>query len=526
MSAPPPGTIDAVIYGGTRFWKAASASTGATTVSYSFLTSTPSYYPAGWTEWKGMTPFTAAQQAATQDILSMVSSVANIRFVQTAQTATSAGDITFGNAKNTSATGWAYGPGVKMGGDVWISSSKAGYDAPVVGTKSYFAILHELGHALGLKHTGDYGDGEGPFLPKAQDNEQYTVMSYNLHPGMGSVRPATLQLYDIAALQYLYGANMSYQAGDTVYRFAGTKDLIATYWDGGGIDTFDASGETATVCIDLNDGAFSSIGLCGTKAAKNNIAIAYGAEIENATGGAGNDTLTGNALDNVLRGGAGNDTITGGKGNDTIDGGSGTDKAVYSDIRAHYTVSVLDDGIRITHSGDGSDVVRNVEQFSFADGTFTLDQLRPVPPVASLPPAPTAPSPTPVPVPAPDATVLTGTAASELTTGTKGADIFLSSAGNDRLSTPLDGACDLFVFSKGFQGDRIFNFELGIDKLDLTSFGIDSLGDGRLSLAQGGSGVQLDLGGGDKIVLNGISMTDLLKHDVLVPHDQGYFLTA
>ena len=48
-------------------------------------------------------------------------------------------------------------------------------------------------------------------------------------------------------------------------------------------------------------------------------------DVENVTGGAGDDTITGSALDNVLDGGAGIDTISGGLGNDTIRGGAGND---------------------------------------------------------------------------------------------------------------------------------------------------------------------------------------------------------
>jgi VCBS repeat-containing protein len=54
------------------------------------------------------------------------------------------------------------------------------------------------------------------------------------------------------------------------------------------------------------------------------------ANIENATGGSGNDTLTGTATVNVLSGGAGNDTIVGGAGNDTLNGDAGNDTFAYT----------------------------------------------------------------------------------------------------------------------------------------------------------------------------------------------------
>ena len=72
------------------------------------------------------------------------------------------------------------------------------------------------------------------------------------------------------------------------------------------------------------------------------------ANVENVTGGGGNDTLTGNAANNVLIGGAGNDTLTGGAGNDTLTGGAGNDVAVFDGALQNFTfgglntISVLD----------------------------------------------------------------------------------------------------------------------------------------------------------------------------------------
>src|SRR5262249_59480009 len=84
--------------------------------------------------------------------------------------------------------------------------------------------------------------------------------------------------------------------------------------------------QTVPVTIDLNEGAFSSIGVKdGGGAVKYNVAIAYGAHIENAVGGSGNDLLVGNDLANELDGNGGKDTLAGGDGNDTLAGGSGSD---------------------------------------------------------------------------------------------------------------------------------------------------------------------------------------------------------
>ncbi|BCZ57589.1 hypothetical protein SL267_22060 [Serratia marcescens] len=113
---------------------------------------------------------------------------------------------------------------------------------------------------------------------------------------------------DIAAIQKPYGANMNTRTGDTVYGFnsnTGRDFLTATadngkpvnfaVWDAGGNDTLDFSGYSQQQMINLNDGAFSSVG-GGTQ----NVAIARGAIIENAIGGSGRDLIIGNDQDTLL----------------------------------------------------------------------------------------------------------------------------------------------------------------------------------------------------------------------------------
>ena len=150
-------------------------------------------------------------------------------------------------------------------------------------------------------------------------------MSYTTAPAMSDVEPSSLMLYDIAALQYLYGANTSYKAGNDLWRWNANETFRYCIWDGGGIDTLDASNQARRVIIDLNPGTFSSLGSYKGGDAIDNLSIAYNCWIENANGGSGNDTITGNQLNNRIDGGGGNDTITGGDGNDTLLGGAGND---------------------------------------------------------------------------------------------------------------------------------------------------------------------------------------------------------
>lgn len=211
------------------------------------------------------------------------------------------------------------------------------------GDRGAFVLLHEIGHALGLDHPGSY-NGSAQYTKDAeyrQDTQQYTVMSYFNAGSDGSGAAhltaqgfhyaATPLLHDIAAIQAIFGADMTTRADNTVYGFNSTagsavfdfsanRNPVLAIWDAGGVDTINASSFSTHQVINLGDGTYSSIG-----ALKKNVAIAYGALIENAVGGKGNDKITGNAADNRLTGASGRDTITGASGDDALFGCGGND---------------------------------------------------------------------------------------------------------------------------------------------------------------------------------------------------------
>ena len=339
--------IDALLAeSGTTHWNAVIGQ--SVSVSYSFLTSLPAAY-AGTDEANGFAVFNSTQEAAARSTLALWSEVANISFTETTG---SLGQIRFATATLPSAAGaWAYYPGTGTGGDVWISNYYESNATPAVGNYAYSTFIHEIGHALGLKHPGNYnalgGGTDGPYLPSAEDNNQYSVMSYNDHPSVTAVREMTPMLYDIAAIQYLYGVNTATRSGDTTYSWGVNEAVMKTLWDGGGTDTIDVSNQTAAQTVDLRAGGFSSVA-----GQTNNIAVAYGAVIENAVGGSGADRLIGNSAANRLDGGAGADTLEGGAG-DTLVGGSGSD-----------TVSL--------DSGGGSVVLNGVETLIGGSGADTV----------------------------------------------------------------------------------------------------------------------------------------------------------
>lgn len=358
----------------------------------------------------------AVQQGAAASALRVWADVANLSFVQVADSATAVGDIriAFSSALPSGTWGWAYGPypDFPAGGDVWIATTVTDTTATkwAPGTRNHMSLMHEIGHALGLKHPFE----EMPLMPAAYDNRRYTVMAYqdatgDLYPQAGTVDgrydwityqvlPQTPMLLDIAAIQHLYGPNLTHRTGNDTYTFDPAVPFFRTIWDAGGTDTLSAAGYTRGCVLDLRPGAFSSLrigppanagGVTPTYDGTDNLAIAFGCIIENADGGSGADTLTGNDVGNrlsgaagndTLEGGAGNDTLTGGAGDDRLGGGTGIDTAIYGLARAALAILPASGGawsVREAAGGSasatGHDTLTAIERLSLADLTLALD---------------------------------------------------------------------------------------------------------------------------------------------------------
>ncbi|MGA1856318.1 matrixin family metalloprotease [Azospirillum sp. 11R-A] len=351
----PSDTVATLLASGTPHWGANGTvldggSVGAAaTVTYGFLTSARQ---VSATDSTGFAAMNTAQRAAVRQALAAWSAVANVTFVEISDAASAA--VAFGtNRQRGQSAAYAYYPSTGIqGGQVFLANDSAGNTNPTSGSYSYMTVIHEIGHALGLKHPGNYNAGtddgtEGPYLPAATDNYAFSIMSYNENAALPSGTYLTSpSLYDIAAIQYLYGANMATGAGDTGYTL--NTASFTTLWDPTGHNSLNGAAQTADLSLDLRSGQFSSAG--GTTF----LALAYGTRVQLATGGSGNDSFTVNDLGNI------------------IDGGAGTDTVVFSGRRAQYRVQLLDAGRYIVSGADGNDLLTNIDYLRFADGSTAL----------------------------------------------------------------------------------------------------------------------------------------------------------
>ncbi|MQY44162.1 matrixin family metalloprotease [Epibacterium sp. SM1969] len=500
---------------GDRSWHDGNA-----TIRYDYITSStvPGYYRDGFGYEVDNTFFSRAsdlsmdgrQRAMMEQAVARWDEVANINLVRGGG---SRADIAIGSADfgNDGLYGFAYYPSEfalgnypSFSGDVWINN---GFDqqyipgvGPIHGHSSWYTYIHELGHALGLSHPND--DPNDP-----DSSSKYTVMSYLEHPSQTHESyddggwPVTPMVWDIQAIQALYGVNTETRSDATVYVGTGAgfdsaaerafqyddmqvtgedgqaRDAIFTIWDAGGTDLIDGSAMHDDAHIDLHPGAYSSLG-----GGEDNLAVAAAVHaegrvinlVENAWGGRGNDVIHGNGTHNALHGNRGNDQIFGYIGDDQLHGGGGADRlhGQHGDdqLLGNYGPDRLfgNEGNDRLFGHHGNDLLRGQDGADRLFGGERHDRLF----------------------------------------GGRGNDKLAGGGGNDQLTGGQDA--DVFLFSRG--ADRVLDFDASEgDQISLIrTQGITGFQDlTRTHLRNTTDGVLIEDARGDSLLLLAVNAEDL-----------------
>ncbi len=393
-------------------------SVAATRATFSFPTSAQDYlvvegYPRVW-QVSEFAPMNQYEQEATRIAFNLVTSYTQLKFEEVASGLAS--NATFRQARDISLSVSNFPPNdgsysksdSRSAGDTfigkdngWIVPASPGEVPVFIGTDQFTTIMHELGHAFGLKHGHDASfNGK---LSADRDDVEFSIMTYAAYIGadvegaiaahVGSSAQSYM-MYDIAALQAYYGANLDAVGTTRTYTWdnstgqqyindqkaantgtTATGKIFSTVWTEGALTTYDLSNFDGDQVDDLRAGQwlnFSKAQIADLNPQAAPGADAYGnlangnvyntllyngdtrSLISNLITGAGNDRIIGNELNNVIVANDGNDTINGVGGIDVLYGGAGDDTLSGG--------TSLGAGVNQLWGGEGFDIVSYADQ--------------------------------------------------------------------------------------------------------------------------------------------------------------------
>ena len=321
------------------YWNGIEATGSPVIVTYSFPTTLPDYDSAipGFSPTTTIAPFNAAEQQQARDALAQWAAASGLVFIEVAP---GKGDINFQladftNTPYSSAGGIGFYPfgnwnffsypnffdDLDASGEIFMNSNFV-----VNGTVNFGTLLHEIGHAIGLKHPTEEvvsAGGVDHNQVLSSDDPTQTIMAT---VGDGSGGSGNILPLDEAAAAFIYGP-----AGTGgVYTASHTGSNSVSNW------SWDASTQTLTQTAVVATGE-----------------TIRGVSVSDVINGSdGDDRLFGLAGDDTIKGGAGDDSLFGGSGANTLIGGTGDD---------NYYVSSSTDTI-VEKPGEGYDSVYSDSQ--------------------------------------------------------------------------------------------------------------------------------------------------------------------
>ena len=349
------------------------------TIGYTFISETSSLIAGefgGYPSWGS----NDAERGTMEHAIDAIEAVCGLSFVDRGDDNSDNVEVWFYTLDDSEAEdtyGFAYTPGsdpdegmVAINWSLYRSNDGTFNHSIEPGSFYGITFLHELSHAVGLKHPHERGLLDQPRFPGLtrssnkfknkgefdQNAQPFTQLSYVDKGADNGLVPTSradhgfLQepgALDIAALQWLYGINPTTASGNNTYRLPLTNQEgngWRVIWDTGGTDRIIASNALDAVTIDLRNATLGSDPQAGGYESRvdgitGGFMIAHDWDglvpgqpaglcvIEEAVGGKGDDRLIGNSGSNVLKGRKGADLIYAGMGSaNVVVGGKGRDQ--------------------------------------------------------------------------------------------------------------------------------------------------------------------------------------------------------
>lgn len=309
------------------------------------------------------------EQKVVRDALALVSSFTGLSFTEVLESAQSVGQIRWGVSQQSNSKGFSWLPQAKnlndQAGDILMDEESMLYLQ--AGGQGLEALLHELGHALGLRHpvNSDIYDNWSQVAAEKFNSAQLTVMAQS-KTGSDLSR-ADFGILDVAALRYLYGVN-KINTNDSIYKLIDTDgQSLKTIVDDEGCDVVDCSELSSGVSVNLVSGSLWDVGLTRDGArATNNMSTSLDTVLESVKGTSYDDVLVGNSLDNQF---------TPSKGNDWIEGAEGLDTVYVAGSKSDWIVNFTNGQIELLscRANEGLKSLDSVERLVFSDLAIAWD---------------------------------------------------------------------------------------------------------------------------------------------------------
>ncbi len=324
---------------------------------------------------------------------------------------------------------------VVAGGNVTLNYRATNLAAVAAGA-STSGIYLTTNHIISTSDTLLTTDAVAALAGNGSSNESVTVSTFGLAPGV-----------------YWIGAVTDYN--NTVAETDGSNNA--------------SEGVMLTILPTASDPGFTP----------NNDTVILPATGAAVDGLAGDDMIFGSSVAETIRGGLGNDTVVGGGGNDTLYGNSGSDKLYGQD--GDDTLYAGDGAVDVSYGNDGNDTMYGEDGFDYMYGNAGIDTLYGGNDINVLDGGSGndslyGGSSTDWLYGGTGNDFLYGNGGPDLLIGGTGRDILNPGTGNDWMwggdaSGAGDGETDIFALGANWGGDVIWDFEDGIDRIDLRGTG-------------------------------------------------------